>query len=76
MAGQQFTEGDSVRIDIPDENDIDHAYHGRHGDVIDILTDDLHRLTGNPQDKYLYTIQFSDNTTLDCRQRDLRPPIE
>jgi len=75
VAGQRFTEGDRVRIDIPDEDDIDNQYHGKHGTVIDIITDDLHRLTGFERDKYMYTIQFSDDTTLHCRQRDLRPPL-
>lgn len=28
---KQSSEGDRVRIDIPDEVDIDYQYHGQHG---------------------------------------------
>ena len=38
----EFGQGDRVRIDIPDETDPDHEqYHGQHGTVIKIISDDL-----------------------------------
>ena len=34
---ERFTEGDRVRIDIPDETDVDYRYHGDHGIIIEAL---------------------------------------
>lgn len=37
----RFSEGDRVRIDIPDESDPDHdAYHGAHGEIMKMVSDD------------------------------------
>lgn len=51
----RFTEGDRVRVDLPDENDPDHdRYHGLHGTVIAIVEDDAAEITGDDRDNYLF----------------------
>jgi len=68
--------GDRVRIDIPDETDLDHHLHGRHGEIIEILDDDAGIETGDDADAVIYRIQIDDEATLDFRHYDLRPPVE
>jgi len=73
----RFSEGDRVRIDLPDETDPDHdRFHGKHGTVIEVVSDDAQALTGDKRDSELYRVEFEDGTTTDFRWRDLRPPIE
>lgn len=37
---QRFTEGDRIRVDIPELDDPDHEpFHSRHGEVVDNLSD-------------------------------------
>lgn len=73
---KQFSEGDRVRIDIPDEQDPDHAtYHGEHGLVVNVLRDEADTLTGNEQDVVLYRVALDSGEQADFRWRDLRPPI-
>lgn len=68
---------DRVRIDIPDEADPDYdIYHGKHGQVIDIFSDEAGLVTGDESDSIIYRIEFEDSTWADFRSRDLRPPIE
>ncbi len=73
----QFSLGDRVRVDIPDATapDFD-AYHGRHGEVIQLLVDTASGLIGNPADTVLYRVAFADGSVNDFREHDLRPPIE
>lgn len=72
----KFVEGDRVRIDIPDETDPDHEpYHGVHGRVTAILTDDVGEVTGETGESRLYRITLETGETMDFRRRDLRPPI-
>ena len=74
---QRFTEGDRVRIDIPDESDIDYEqFHGKHGTIVSVLNDDTGAITGDEQDSELYRIEFDSGETMDFRRHDLRPPIE
>ena len=74
---QRFTEGNRVRIDIPDESDIDYErFHGEHGTIVSVLSDDTGSVTGNEQDSQIYRIQFDSGETMDFRRHDLRPPIE
>jgi hypothetical protein len=68
--------GDRVRIDLPDETDPDHQYHGKHGVVVRILSDDAGEETGDERDSRLYRIQFESGETIDVRWRDIRPPIQ
>ena len=68
--------GDHVRIDIPDETDPDYRYHGEHGEVIKILSDDAGKETSDPRDSQLYRIRLESGETLDVRWRDIRPPIQ
>jgi hypothetical protein len=74
---QHFSEGDRVRIDIPDETDPDHqAYHGEHGRIVAVLSDDVDSLTADERDAQLYRVAFDSGETTDFRWRDLRPPID
>jgi ribosomal protein L21E len=71
---QQFTEGDRVRVDIPDTTDPDFdRYHGAYGTVIKILDDDADRETGDERDSHLYRIEVDNGSITDMRWRDLRP---
>jgi ribosomal protein L21E len=72
-----FSPGDRIRIDIPDETDADHnQYHGREGTITDVLADDADIETGDRGDAGIYRIELDDGTSVDMRQRDLRPPLE
>ncbi|MBP2251277.1 hypothetical protein J2754_001598 [Halarchaeum solikamskense] len=72
----RFTEGDRVRIDIPDETDPDHdRLHNRHGEVVALIRDDAGAETGDPRDSTLYRVDLG-NEEVDVRWRDLRPPVE
>lgn len=72
----EISEGDRVRVDIPDESDPDHdAYHGTHGRVISVLTDDAGQTTGDVRDSQLYRVALDTGEEVDFRHRDLRPPI-
>ncbi|WP_370515553.1 hypothetical protein [Halorhabdus sp. CUG00001] len=74
---KQFTQGDRVRVDIPDESDIDYEqFHGQHGTIVSILSDDAGTVTGGDQDSQLYRVEFDSGETMDFRRHDLRPPIE
>ena len=73
----QFSEGDRVRIDIPDESDPDYGpYHGTHGEVVSTLSDHAEVVTGNEVDSELYRVSLENGETVDFRGRDLRPPFE
>jgi len=71
----RFKPGDRVRVDIPDETDPDHGlYHGRNGEVVELLDDDASEVTGDDRDSLIYRIQLDDGERVDLRWRDLRPP--
>jgi ribosomal protein L21E len=73
----RFTEGDRVRIDIPDETDPDHdPYHGEHGQIVVVLADDADTVTGDDRDTQLYRVELDTGEQTDVRWRDLRPPID
>lgn len=72
---QRFSEGDRVRIDIPDETDPDHdRYHGVHGTIIAVLEDDAGLTTGDERDSLLFRVDLEGGDKEDFRWRDLRPP--
>lgn len=74
---QRFSEGDRVRIDIPDESDIDYEqFHGQHGTIISILRDDVGTIAGGEQDWQLYRVELDSGETINFRGHDLRPPID
>lgn len=73
---QQVGEGDRVRIDIPDEADVDHDLHGAHGEVVTVLSDDAASVTGVDADGRLYRVALDSGRTVDVRGRDVRPPID
>lgn len=71
---KRYSKGDEVRIDIPDETDPDfRRYHGKHGQVINILGDDAGRETGDERDSILYRVELDSGERMDFRWRDLRP---
>ncbi|MGB9951077.1 hypothetical protein ACOZ4F_01545 (plasmid) [Haloarcula marismortui] len=71
---RRFDTGDSVRIDIPDETDPDHdRLHGRHGTVVEIISDDAGAVTDDEREGYLFRVELDDGETVDVRWRDLRP---
>jgi len=73
----EFTEGDRVRIDIPNETDPDHdRYHGLHGTIIDVVEDDAGVVTGDARDGVIFQIELETGSTADFRCHDLRSPIE
>lgn len=70
----RFVPGDSVRIDIPDQTDPDHdSFHGRKGEVIEVLEDDASMTTGDRRNGVLYRVRLEDDETVDFRWVDLRP---
>jgi ribosomal protein L21E len=74
---QRFSKGDRVRVDIPDETDPDHqVYHGEHGRVVAVLSDDADSVTADERDAQLYRVAFDSGETADFRWPDLRPPID
>lgn len=74
---KRFEPGDRVRVDIPDTDDPDFdRFHGRHGEVIDVMEDDAGRETGDNRDAHLFTVEFGDGSTHGFRWRDLRPAPE
>lgn len=73
---RRFEEGDKVRIDIPDETDPDHErFHGRQGEVVEIIEDDAGQETGDERDSHLFGVEFEDGSIQHFRWRDLRPPL-
>jgi len=74
---QRLSKGDRVRVDIPDETDPDHQeYHGEHGRIVAVLSDDADSLTSEERDGQLYRVAFDSGMTADFRWHDLRPPID
>lgn len=48
LAMRRFSEGDRVRIDIPNEEDSDHEeYHEKHRWIVSLLVDDAGAVTGD-----------------------------
>ncbi|QCS43641.1 hypothetical protein [Natrinema versiforme] len=71
-----FDSGDRVRIDIPDETDVDHDLHGEHGRVVEVISDDGSTVTGRDADNDLYRVALDGGRTVDVRARDVRPPLD
>jgi len=72
----EYSIGDEVQVYIPRGDDPDHHYHGKTGEVVDKLEDQLSETTGNPSGGYLYTIKFNDSDLqpADFRYNDLQTP--
>ena len=74
---RRFDVGDSVRVDIPDTEDPDFdQFHGRHGEVVDVLEDNAGTETGDQRDSHLFSVEFENGSTHSFRWRDLRPAQE
>ena len=71
---KRFAVGDRVQIDIPDPADPDFdQYHGRVGEVVEVLEDDAGEQAGGERDAYLFSVEFSDGDQGQFRWCDLRP---
>lgn len=74
MEPVHFSEGDRVRIDIPDHDDPDfERFHREQGIVINVVDDDAGSETGDARDSQLYQVELDIGETMDFRWRDLRP---
>jgi hypothetical protein len=63
----QLCVGGRVRIDIPDETDPDHEmYHGKHGEILVVISDNADDVTGDEQDSGLYRIHLDNGDTFDA----------
>jgi hypothetical protein len=71
----QFECGDRVRIDIPDEIDLDFDRLNRKiGEVVEVIEDDAGAETGVERDSVLYCVSLADeDAVVDVRWRELRP---
>lgn len=71
LAGSSVKEvstGDRVRVDIPDVSDPDYElYHGRHGTVAAVLSDDLGEVSGSSSDSIIYRVEFDSGEEVDFR---------
>lgn len=67
--------GERVRVDISDSSDPDYLYHGEVGSIVDITTDNLGDMTGDPRDNRLYHVEFNDVSlgNMTFRHHDLVP---
>ena len=73
----EFSTGETVRIDIPDETDPDHdAYHGEHGQVIEIVEGEITTITGEQVEEIRYRIRLRDGEELELPAYSIRPPIQ
>jgi hypothetical protein len=72
---RQFSNGDRVRIDIPDENDPDFGrLHDKTGKIIGTFEDDAGLVTRDDRDNMIYRVELADDgSVVDVRWRDLRP---
>lgn len=70
-----FDPGDTIRVDIPNQEDPDFDLHGKHAEVLEVLVDDASSVTGIKADGRLYRVEFEDGLIRDLRGRDIRPPI-
>ncbi|MFD1569388.1 hypothetical protein [Halorubrum laminariae] len=51
--------GSRVRVDIPDERDPEYEqFHGTHGEIMHVLSDDLGATTGSDEDSQIYQIEL------------------
>jgi hypothetical protein len=70
--------GDQVRGDIPNKDDPDFdRCHGRTGEVIEVIVDDVGDVTDNRRDSTLFRVRADDTgKEMDFRWRNLRPVRE
>lgn len=73
--GDTFDVGDRVRIDIPDETDPSHRYHGKNGEIISVIPEGPGAANGGSEAGGTYRIELDIGGTVDVGPRDLRPPI-
>lgn len=72
-----YTPVENIREGSLEPPDPDHqAYHGEHGQVVAVLSDDADSFTADERDAQLYQVVFDSGETADFRWRDLRPPID
>ena len=72
----EFSTGDTVCIDIPDETDPDHdSYHSDHGRIIDVVKGEITTITGEQIEEPRYWIRLLDGEELELPAHAIRPPI-
>ena len=69
----RFSQGDSVRVDIPDKDDPDYPLHRSEGEVVEIIEDDAGSSTGDERDSVIYRVELENGEKQGFRWRDLRP---
>ena len=76
--GNPLQVGDQVRVDIPNKDDPDFdRWHGRTGEVVEIMIDDVGDVTDDIRDSTLLRVRADDiGEEMDFRWRDLRPVRE
>lgn len=69
----EYQVGDVVEIVIDDEDDPDSQCHGMEGEVIEVGSDDLGGLTGDPSDDFMYAVELENGEVpgVHFRERDL-----
>lgn len=73
--GDGFGVGDRVRIDIPDETDPKHEYHGKNGEIIGFYPGNQESRRESGQRIRLYRVELDIGDIVDVDGRALRPPI-
>ena len=68
--------GDRVEAYIPKVDDPDRRYHGKKGEVVEVLEDGLSQALDTPDRGFIYTIEFDDPDlgSADFRSSDLEKP--
>ena len=66
----KYCTGDRVEAYIPVANDPDHRYHGKEGEVVDVLEDDLSQAFDTPGRGFIYTVEFDE---VGLEPADFRP---
>ena len=56
----KYCTGDRVEAYIPLADDPVHRYHGKTGEVIEVLADDLSQSLDTPGRGFIYTVEFDE----------------
>lgn len=68
---QRFNVGDSVQLAIPDASQSLTEYEDMDGEVIEVIKDDLGKITGDPRDSYFYRIKLANDKEFCARDSDI-----
>lgn len=56
-----------MRVNIPDETDPDYHHHGKHGTVIETVSDDGDAVTGDAREGLIFRVELESGETADFR---------